>query len=84
MPKACRLRQPVGGLAWELLKNLEGGGHCVYFKENNQHYHTRALTEQDKRWYLDRHWIISRHCLHESTKGLQGNPDQTWGSFGDC
>ncbi len=60
---------------WEQVKNLESGGHCCVFGVHS-HYHTRHLEESEKRWYLDRGYWISRHCLAPERSAIHGNPDQ--------
>lgn len=42
------------------------------------HYHTRMLTEEEKQWYLNNHWSISRFCIGDTRVSVIGNPDQDW------
>lgn len=68
-------------MKWEDKERLPG--HCVLDGRGLSHHHTRELTEQDKRWYLDRQWTVSRFCQKLQHKASEGNPDQTWASM-DC
>lgn len=66
--------------SWENKKIIDGG-HCVF--NPSHHYHTRLLNSTDERWYLSRHWTVSRFCQKEGGVAAKGNPDQDW-QYLDC